>query len=207
MLLTSLLTIDSDHLHNLKFKLYQILSIHAPESQNSSASATYTAIDNVTSNGKGYRIDQVQVSMGILNQCRPLCNANIVPSKFLPRILSDHWGSTFSSLNFFNGTLSAPLHGMKVGNLTITWKFFTQMEEWERDHPQSTFAKVNATRNANSAISTSQPFLECVSPFPPRPWPSIARNGCYWSALSYESIIHHKCQEGCPRLHDASVDL
>lgn len=43
-------------------------------------------------------------------------------------------------------------------------KFFAQMEEWEKDHPQSTFAKVIA--NVNGAISTSRPFLECIPPFP-----------------------------------------
>jgi len=42
------------------------------------------------------------------------------------------------------------------------------MEVWERDHPESPFAKV--MESVNSAVSTSRPFLECIpdSPFPAR---------------------------------------
>jgi len=42
------------------------------------------------------------------------------------------------------------------------------MEDWERNHPESTLAKV--MENVNSAVSTSRPFLECIpdSPFPAR---------------------------------------
>ena len=53
-------------------------------------------------------------------------------------------------------------------NWDLDDKFFTQMEEWEKDHPESTFAKV--MENVNSAVSTCRPFLECIpdSPFPAR---------------------------------------
>ena len=53
-------------------------------------------------------------------------------------------------------------------NWDLNDKFFTQMEAWEKNHPESTLAKV--MENVNSAVSTSQPFLECIpdSPFPAR---------------------------------------
>ena len=55
---------------------------------------------------------------------------------------------------------------MKTGNSTIN--FFTQMEEWERDHPESTFAKV--IEKVDNVIKTGKPFLEVIpdSPFPAR---------------------------------------
>jgi len=46
--------------------------------------------------------------------------------------------------------------------------FFTQMEAWERDHPESTFAKV--IEKVDNVIKTGKPFLEVIpdSPFPAR---------------------------------------
>jgi len=42
------------------------------------------------------------------------------------------------------------------------------MEEWERDHPESTFAKI--IENVDNVIKTGKPFLEVIpdSPFPAR---------------------------------------
>jgi len=53
-------------------------------------------------------------------------------------------------------------------NWELDHKFFTQMEEWERDHPESTFAKV--IEKVDNVIKTGKPFLEVIpdSPFPAR---------------------------------------
>ena len=47
-------------------------------------------------------------------------------------------------------------------------KFFEQMEAWETEHPESTFAKV--IEKVNSAVTICQPFLGHIpdSPFPAR---------------------------------------
>ena len=53
-------------------------------------------------------------------------------------------------------------------NWVLDEKFFRQMEAWETEHPESTFAKV--IKKVNSAVTTCQPFLEHIpeSPFPAR---------------------------------------
>jgi hypothetical protein len=53
-------------------------------------------------------------------------------------------------------------------NWELDDRFFTQMEAWERDHPESTFAKV--IEKVDNVIKTGKPFLEVIpdSPFPAR---------------------------------------
>jgi hypothetical protein len=53
-------------------------------------------------------------------------------------------------------------------NWELGEKFFKQMEKWEKDHPESTFAKV--IENVDNVIKIGQPFLEVIPdwPFPAR---------------------------------------
>ena len=53
-------------------------------------------------------------------------------------------------------------------NWELDAKFFKQMEEWEGDHPESTFAKV--IENVDNVIKMGKPFLELIpdAPFPAR---------------------------------------
>lgn len=51
-------------------------------------------------------------------------------------------------------------------NLELDRKFFTLMETWEAEHPESTFAKI--MEKVNNAVTLCQPFLGYIpdSPFP-----------------------------------------
>jgi hypothetical protein len=105
-------------------------------------------------------------------------------------------------------------------NWELDDKFFKQMEEWEKKHPESTFAKVIA--NVNSAVTMSQPFLGCIpdSPFPARSLVQglacLLQLGMVRTILILAVGLHHltnlyaddhKCKEGCLRFYDAGVNL
>ena len=55
-------------------------------------------------------------------------------------------------------------------------KFFRQMEAWETEHPESTFAKV--IEKVNSAVTMCQPFLGHI-PDPPFPARSLIQGLAY----------------------------
>lgn len=93
------------------------------------------------------------------------------------------------------------------------------MEAWEKDYPESTFAKV--MESVNNAISTSKPFLECIpdSPFPAR---SVILGLAHLLQLGAVRIFllffmhlalttpyegNRDCKERSVRLYDASLDL
>jgi len=93
------------------------------------------------------------------------------------------------------------------------------MEAWERDHPESTFAK--AIEKVDNVIKKGKPFLEVIpdSPFPAR---SIALGLAHLLQLGTVRIIptlfmfqalmivcegNHDGEKRSVRIHDASVDL
>src|SRR5258705_13511489 len=93
------------------------------------------------------------------------------------------------------------------------------MEEWERDHPESTFAKV--IEMVDNVIKTGKPFLEVIldSPFPAR---SIVLGLAHLLQLGTVRIISipfvfqalmtvYKgnciCEKRSVRIHDASCRL
>jgi hypothetical protein len=65
-------------------------------------------------------------------------------------------------------------------------KFFKQMEAWEKEHPESTFAKV--IDNVNSAVLMCKSFLEFIpdSPFPAR---SLVHSLAYLLQLGTVRIV------------------
>jgi len=93
------------------------------------------------------------------------------------------------------------------------------MEEWERDHPESTFTKV--IENVENVIKTGKPFLEVIpdSPFPAR---SVVHGLALLLQLGAVRIIlflfllqalmnlnkgNHECKKGSVRLYHASLDM
>ena len=82
-------------------------------------------------------------------------------------------GQNNRKVRFFQCLLQFPIP-LLIGRNQPPWdenwvlddKFFRQMEAWETEHPESTFAKV--IEKVNSAVTMCQPFLGHIpdSPFP-----------------------------------------
>ena len=103
-----------------------------------------------------------------------------------------------------------------------TWqldsKFFTQMEEWDTAHPESTLTKV--LEKVNGAVTSCQPFIGYIpdSPFPAR---SLVQGLAYLLQLgSVRQVLisfhrpHHnlfaddrQCKKRRIRFHDTGLNL